>query len=431
MHLQKLKLIWYFAYKEILLTRMSSLLVSAIIACGVITSAVTIKLYQTMSSVPLQDANELYVPLVDMWGPGGWDGGAPPPALDYFDAISLVNERRARGQSAVYQIDAAVRSIGKPYDRHALGYAVSHDFFKMFNVPFAHGSDWHVDGGIMQDYEVVISHRLAMALFHTDNSVGKDIAVNGRSYQIVGVMKDWHPVPRVFDVINDGGFEARPVDFFIPLASAVAQGIKNSGFRYCNSKLLKKSFENIEHSTCIWIGYFVKLDGPQEYNSYLAYLTSYASEQQLAGRFTWRPNVRLLSIRDWLKYMHVVPNSASVSALVSVCFLLICVVNSSGILMSNFMRRERAFILHRALGASSSDLRAIIFTYAFIVGVFGALWGWLGLESILFVLRRELPFALSDKMHLDLELLLVVFSTSVLSLVASAVAPAIRCSRLA
>ena len=109
--------------------------------------------------------------------------------------------------------------------------------------------------------------------------------------------------------------------------------------------------------------------------AYTQFLTGYAAEQQRAGRFTWAPNVKLRNVTDWLDYQKVVPPESKISLLVSLGFLLICLVNTVGLLLAKFMRRAPEIGVRRALGASRGTVYAQFLIEAAAVGLAGGVLG--------------------------------------------------------
>jgi putative ABC transport system permease protein len=72
-----------------------------------------------------------------------------------------------------------------------------------------------------------------------------------------------------------------------------------------------------------------------------------------------------------------VPQEAKVSLLVSLGFLLICLVNTIGLLLAKFMRRAPEIGVRRALGASRKEIYAQFLIEAGTVGLAGGVLGLL------------------------------------------------------
>jgi putative ABC transport system permease protein len=79
----------------------------------------------------------------------------------------------------------------------------------------------------------------------------------------------------------------------------------------------------------------------------------------------------------WLDVMRVIPPESEVSLIVSLGFLVICLVNTIGLLLAKFMRRAPEIGVRRALGASRRDIYAQFLIEAGTIGVAGGVLGLL------------------------------------------------------
>jgi putative ABC transport system permease protein len=183
-------------------------------------------------------------------------------------------------------------------------------------------------------------------------------------------------------------------------------------------------------SECVWIGYWAELPTIAEATSYRQFLHGYAAEQQRAGRFTWAPNVRLRNVTDWLDFQRVVPPESKISLLVSLGFLLICLVNTVGLLLAKFMRRAPEIGVRRALGASRANIYAQFLIEAAAVGVAGGLVGLL--LTGLGVLGVGLVFdpQIARLARLDVSLVGLTLLVSILATVLAAFYPTWRAAQV-
>ena len=355
---------------------LTALMVMAI-GFGVAASMTTYAVFRATSSNPIpQKSSQLYAVQVDNWGPEDSDKGEPPQALSYTDAINLMRAGKALRQTALYPVGPSVI----PADASRLpfredSYAVYGDAFAMFDVPFIHGGGWTRADDDARAAVAVISKALNEKLFNGANSVGREINLDGRNYRITGVMDSWDPQPLFFDATNTGGF-ADPVGLFIPFTRAVELKMETNGNNNCN-KDAGSGWDAWLHSECVWLAYWVELPQAADAASYKQFLEGYAAEQQRAGRFRWKPNVRLRNVVDWLDFQKVVPPEAKISLLVSLGFLLICLVNTIGLLLAKFMRRAPEIGVRRALGASRKTIYAQFLIEAGAIGLAGGLLGLL------------------------------------------------------
>ena len=403
------------------------------IAFGVAASMTTYSVFRAVSGDPIPwKSAHLFVPQIDMWGPNGrGSDGEPPDAMDYNDAITLMRDHRAKLQSAMYQISpSVVPADASKHPIHVSGHAVYSEFFPMLDVPFLYGNGWSADDDTQRAAVVVISSKLNQKLFGGSNSVGKTVNVEGKDYRVVGVLNDWNPQPRFFDVVNSGGFSTGVEDVFLPFQRAIAVGLPNDGNTNCNAVPAESGFVGLQHSNCVWIAYMAELDDAAAVTAYKQYLDGYAHDMQQSGRFGWAPNNRLRDLPAWLDNQHVVPSDTKVSLLVALGLLLACLVNTAGLLLAKFLRRSSEIGVRRALGAPRLAIYAQFLTEAGIIGLAGGVLGLLltgvGVASVGWVLPKDIA-ALA---RVDVSLLLLTLLVAVIATTLAGLYPTFRASRV-
>ncbi|MDW2980487.1 MAG: ABC transporter permease [Rhodanobacter sp.] len=413
---------------------LTALMVLAI-GFGVAASMTSWSVFRAVSGDPIPwKSSKLFVPQIDAWGPSGRsnDGrNEPSDALNYTDAMALMRDRRAKLQSAMYQISPSV--VPAQAGKHPLnvsGHAVYSEFFPMLDVPFRYGSGWSADDDAQRAAVAVISTKLNEKLFGGGNSVGKTVNIEGSDYRVVGVLGDWNPQPRFYDVVNTGGFSEGVEDVFLPFERAIASGIPNDGNTNCNETPKESGFVGLQHSSCVWIAYMALLEDAAAVTAYRQYLDGYASDQQKAGRFNWAPNNRLRDLPAFLDHEEVVPSDTKVSLLVALGLLMVCLVNTVGLLLAKFLRRSSEIGVRRALGAPRKAIYLQFLTEAGMVGLAGGVMGLLltgvGVASVGLVL----PKSISDLARLDLSLLVITLLVAVLATVLAGIYPTFRASRV-
>ncbi|APG02750.1 peptide ABC transporter permease [Luteibacter rhizovicinus DSM 16549] len=353
---------------------LTGLMVMAI-GFGVAASMTTYSVFRATSRDPIpQKSSQLFNTQLDNWGPDKLEKGEPPQALSYKDATALLRAHKAKRQTITYPIGVSVipDNAGRLPIREG-AYATGADFFPMFDVPFLQGTGWTLEDDEKHASVVVIAKSLNDKLFDGGQSVGKQLNLDGHLYRITGVIEDWAPQPLFFDVPNTGGFD-EGAKVYVPFNRAVDLKLPNAGNNSCVAEP-GEGWDNYLRSECIWLSLWSELPTKAEADSYRQYIEGYAADQQRAGRFSWAPNIKVRDVMTWLDVQHVVPKESQVSLIVSLGFLVICLVNTIGLLLAKFMRRAPEIGVRRALGASRKDIYAQFLIEAGTIGVAGGVLG--------------------------------------------------------
>jgi putative ABC transport system permease protein len=411
---------------------LTALMVLAI-GFGVAASMTTYSVFRAVSGDPIPwKSSRLFVPQIDMWGPKGRsDNNEPPDAMDYTDAMALQRAHRAKLQSAMYQVSPSVVPTGAgKHPINVSGHAVYSEFFPMVDAPFRYGGAWNASADNQRAAVVVISRKLNEKLFGGVDSVGRSVSIEGKDYRVVGVLDDWNPQPRFYDVVNTGGFNSSDEDVFLPFDRAIEVGMPNNGNTNCSEVPAESGFVGLQRSSCVWIAYMVQLDDAAAVSAYRQYLDGYARDQQKAGRFGWAPNNRLRNLPEWLDAEKVVPSDTKVSLLVALGLLVVCLVNTAGLLLAKFLRRSSEIGVRRALGAQRAAIYAQFLTEAGIIGLAGGVLGLgltgLGVASVSWVLPKDIA-ALA---RLDVPLLLLTLLVATVATLLAGLYPTFRASRV-
>ena len=121
-------------------------------------------------------------------------------------------------------------------------------------------------------------------------------------------------------------------------------------------------------------------------SAYAQFLDDYVMEQKQLGRFPRDLNNRLSTPEEWMINREVVDETVAVLLALSVLFLVVCLLNTIGLLLAKVIRRRNDISLRRALGASKAELFKQYIVEAGMIGVAGGLAGigmtWLGLRGI-------------------------------------------------
>ena len=430
----------YLAFRSLRRSPGLTVLMMLVIGFGVAASMTTYAVFRGVSGDPIPwKSSQLFVPQIDAWGPGQSSGPEehggmhePPDALTYADAMALMHDHRAARQTAIYAVAPTVLPA-KPGSSPipVFGFGVSHEFFPMLDVPFQFGSSWSAGNDAEGALAIVISASLNQRVFGGENSVGRNIDLDGKDYRVIGVMKLWNPQPMFFDVVDTGGFGGDGPEVFVPLQSALASGMQGAGAVNCPQGVQPPpGADGLQKSNCVWLAYMAELDDAAAVQRYRQYLDNYAREQQQLGRFAWPPNNRLRDVPAFLDYEHVVPADTQQSLLVALGLLLVCLINTVSLLLSKFLRRSGEIGVRRALGASRREIYAQFLTEAAVVGVGGGVLGLLLTGVGVLGVHIVLPPRLAHLAHVDPALLLLTAFVAIVASVLAGLYPTFRAARV-
>src|SRR5580658_737323 len=214
-----------------------TLLMIVAIGVGIGASMTVLTVLRSMSADPIPSkSSQLFVPMIDNWGENqpnasDWDDR---DLLSYRDALAWSQARKGFRQTAIYSTYLSVTpqsASSVPFN--AVGRAAQADFFAMFAVPFRAGGGWSRDDDEARANVVVIGSKLADRVFPQGDALGKTITLEQRDYRVVGVIGDWEPAPRYYDVT--GGGYSQTEDVFVPFSTAIERQMPLYGNNSCHN----------------------------------------------------------------------------------------------------------------------------------------------------------------------------------------------------
>ncbi len=366
---------------------LSGLMVAAIaIGIGACMTMVTIHYIMSGDPIPQKSSDLFYVQL-DSWDPNeaANEPNDPPDQVTYLDATALLAAGKARRQVVSFSSGRVIEPPGddaRPFDVDSR--STSRDFFAMFDVPFIYGSGWDKAADDGREYVVVLNRELNDRLFGGTNSVGEQVQMNGDLYRVTGVIDDWFPIPKFYDVTT-GAFND-PELLYIPFSTSIALDINNNGNTNCWKPVPDGGQSAFLNSECVWMQMWVELHGAAEHAEYMSFLNAYVEGQKVLGRFPRPVNNRLRNVMEHLEYQEVVDESVRILLVLAILFLVVCLLNTIGLLLAKVLRRSGDIGLRRALGASRRSVFTQYIVEAGLIGLSGGLFGvvltWLGLQGI-------------------------------------------------
>jgi len=264
-----------------------SAIIVAVIAIGIATSVTAITLYHAKAGNPIWWKNDvLYRVMLDSRpAPRGVDTSPhaeyPPFTLIYQDAEALYRSNIPKG-SAMMVVGVGPVDVSGP-ERSPLEKSArltTRDFFSLFDVPFLYGSAWTKSDDESQAPVVVISRALSERLFGNGDTVGRSLNFSGQRFQVIGVIDQWQPLPRFYDV----GRSFSPSDgLYIPFRWI--ESLSNLEFPgFCaRTQTSVTAFKDLATADCTFVNLWVELSDTTQYEAYMRFLDNYAREQQPQG----------------------------------------------------------------------------------------------------------------------------------------------------
>jgi len=402
---------------------LTALMVLAI-ALGIGACMTTLTVLHVLSGDPLPGKSaQLYYPQLDPQDLDGYQPDDDPPVqVTWTDGMNLLHAGRADRQALMtggaVPVQPAQSSID-PFFENAR-YTTA-DFFPMFEVPIRYGRAWTAADDEAHARVAVISRKLNDKLFQGRDSTGETLRMNDVAFRIVGVLDAWRMTPHFYD-LNNGSY-AEDEGVYLPLTTAYELKLGRSGSTDCWGK--GSDPDHMDTAPCVWLQFWAQLDTPAKAAAYKQFLVHYSQEQKTLGRFQRPPNVRLLDVMGWLDYNKVVPGDVRLQAWLALGFLLVCLVNTVGLMLAKFLRRSAELGVRRALGASRREVFMQLLVESGVIGLTGGVAGLL-LSLVGLWLVRKQPSDYAALAHLDLSMLLATFLLAVGASLLAGLLPAWR-----
>jgi putative ABC transport system permease protein len=412
---------------------LTALMVLAI-ALGIGASMTTLTVFHVLSGDPIpQKSDKLFVVQLDPAAKEGFTPGEEPAdQVTRFDAEALLRQHRGTHQAMMTGGSAGIepqRAGMDPFNADAR--YTSADFFQMFDAPFQYGNGWTATEDDKHEHVAVIANALNKKLFGGANSVGKSIRVNQHDFRIVGVLAPWRPTPKFYDMYNDRFGDLEQV--FVPFTTSRDLDMDRSGSMDCwddHKDSDDPEGESGVNAPCTWIQYWVQLDTPAQVAAYHQYLVNYSDQQRASGRYQRPTNVRLRDVMTWLDFNKIVPGDVRLQLWLAFGFLLVCLLNTVGLLLAKFLRRSSEIGVRRALGASRRAIFAQCLVEAGTIGLVGGVLG-LGLALLGLWAVRQQPSSYNALAHLDVSMLFATFVIAIVASLLAGVLPAWRACQVA
>lgn len=415
--------------KNVLLTG----LMIAAIGLGIGAAMTTITVNYLMSADPIPSKSDrLFAVQVDNWSPNeAYDEpNLPPDQVTWLEATQLTEAKMAYRQAGMGTSYGVIEPKGQDQKPYLASVRITYaDFFPMFEPPFLYGSGWNAQADEARELVIVLSKEANNEIFGGANSVGETVTFSGNIFRVVGVLDEWEPKPKFFDLAT-GAFNDME-DVYMPYTLKQALELNTSGNNNCWKPVAEETFQAFLNSECVNSQFWIELEDPADKGAYLDFLHNYVAEQKQLGRFPREQNNRLHNVTEWLEYQEVVADDAQMMMYMALMFLVVCLLNTIALLLAKFTGRFGEIALRRAVGASRRTLMLQYSVEAAIVGVLGGMLGlvlaWLGLQGIS-ALYGESTEGLTS---LDGTMIAVGFALAITSSILTALYPTWRACSIA
>lgn len=413
--------------------RILTALMVVAIGLGIGTCMTSLTIFHLMGSDPIPwKSDRLYAVQLDNWSPdeGYGNGGLDlPDQLTYRDARFLAEANEGKAKTMMFRTALPVQPENadvKPFQ--ALVRLTYADFFPMFEPKFQYGGPWSRDQDASRASVTVLSKETNEKLFGGEDSTGRQVRLGEREYTIVGVLDEFHPRPRYYDVTSNA-FED-PEEFYVPLTVNDDLKLRSAGNNSCWKGPDEETYEGYLQSECVWTQFWVQLDSASERDAYKAFLDNYVNEQKKLGRYPRPTMTRLSDVNEWMRYNRVVGQDVRIQVWIGIAFLMVCLLNTVGLLLAKFLGRSNETGLRRALGASRREVFAQHLVESGSIGVAGSLVGlllaWLGLKWV-----RGLTDTSDALAQLDLTMVAVAVGLSIVASLLAGLYPTWRACQIA
>src|SRR5436305_6788104 len=348
---------------------LTALMVLAI-ALGIGAAMTTLTVFHVLAADPLPGRSDhLFIVQLDPYPMQGYvPGEEPDDQLTRLDAETLLRDGRGDRQALMTGGSVAVQPEQgslKPFYTDAR--FASAGFFALFGAPFVAGGPWSAADDEAHARVAVVSKQFAQKVFGTADAVGRTVRLGPADFRIAGVLDDWRPVPHFYD-LNTGAFNDIE-QVFLPFSTSRDFTFPRSGSINCWDEGVAEPTSL--NANCTWIQYWVELGSADKVRAYRDYLLDYSKRQNAAGRYQRPPDVRLRSLMEYLDVKGVIPEDVRLSTWLAFGFLLVCLVNTVGLLLAKCLRRSPEIGVRRALGASRREIFVQFLVEAGVIGVAG------------------------------------------------------------
>jgi len=209
-----------------------------------------------------------------------------------------------------------------------------------------------------------------------------------------------------------------------------------------NSHSLIGSFEDLTNTDCVMLQYWVEIPDSAQLQRFQQFVDNYTIDQKQHGRFPRPTNNRIVDVPTWLQMHDVIGDDSRLEVVLALLFLVVCILNTLGLMLAKFLGAASITGLRRALGASRKQIIQQHLVEVVVVGTIGGAVGlvlaWTGLWAIRVMTYVPGPDDSPDKRalaeslsHMDYRMVGIAIGISLLTGVLAGLYPAWRIGKAA
>lgn len=327
------------------------LAIALMLGAGVGITTVMLSIVLQASSDPAPGrSSALFRPYLDA-RPDALRSGSPDPgqALTWPDAKALLGQGGTWKQAAMAGGAVTLSRPGASSARLRARFATS-EVFSVLGIAVVQGRAWTAEEGHAASRIVVLSSALAARECAQDCD-GHRLELGRRTYTVVGVAEDWHPVPMFQGDLTRRPF-VEPDEIYLPVETAIADRLTvvDGTAIWGGDQDTDPAGANVS-----WLQLWAWLPTADDVAAYRANLNAYAQAKGLRIE-PGTQQVALWPLKDWLDRLGLVPERARMQLRLSLILLGVCIVNAAALLSFSLGRRRRELAIRRALGARRRDV---------------------------------------------------------------------------
>lgn len=268
----------------------------------------------------------------------------------------------------------------------------SRDYFGLFETAFAFGAPWSISADQQFQPQIVLTHEINQRLFSGENSIGRQVLLEGTVYEVTGVLKPWRRGPKIENL--DSPVASAP-QVFIPLRLVEDRAISPWNRRDCPDDKTDygSPSQALIKGSCQWLSLWVEFNKTEDKAAYGDFVANFIADQKAIGRYPRPLRYALSSPQEVLHINRQDRSEFYLYNLIGQALLIICLINAITLLLAKFIRQAPQVGIRRALGASRSNIFYQHLLESAFLGLAGSLLGLALTQLGLVLLKKSLTFA--------------------------------------